>query len=221
MKQFSFLFLAFLLVACSSEDSLQQMEAIEDSSMIEIRSIETAISIADKAISQNKGESRAILSANPCDVKVITSNKSRSENADTLIYAINYGKDNGFVLISAPSSVEPIIAITDEGEFGDAENEANESFQYALQAAKDYVSQTAADSGGGGFIPNGPTTPEPLIKYFYSDTITFNINIPKKLEVAWGQSWPENIYCSNGYAGCTAVAAAQICSYFEQPTSSL
>ncbi len=220
MKHKIFLPLFVLLVACSSEDNLQQMEAIEESSsMTEIRSIETAIRIADKAISQNKGESRAILSANPCDVKVITSNKSRSENADTLIYAINYGKDNGFVLVSAPCSVEPIIAITDEGEFGDAETEANESFQYALQAAKDYVSQTAADSGGGGFIPNGPDTPEPLIKYFYSDTITYNVLIPKKLEVEWGQTWPENIYCSNGYAGCAIVAVAQICSYFELPKS--
>jgi hypothetical protein len=212
---FALLF-ALVLVGCSTQqDEVLKIDENQQSSTFKLRSISEAIDIAKKATSLLPSSSRSTINVDEKNVFVIRSTtNSRSGEADTLLYAINNEGGEGFTLVSAPQNVEPIIAITENGSYGSVETEQNENFQYALSAAKDYV------------IEKLNSTKDTII-YSYNDSIVLSeptiyesksehLNTPR-VEVAWGQGWPYNLYAPNGVAGCVPVAIGQMMTYFRRP----
>jgi hypothetical protein len=172
------------------------------------RSLSEAIEIAKKATDFLPIASRSNVTVDENNVSIVCGRSSRSTSTDTLLYAVNYSDGQGFVLVSAPESVEPIIAITESGTFDSDETKSNANFQYALESAKQYIQSTVdenADLSKTTFsmLPTGRE-----INELQSPRVT----------VQWGQLWPENLYCPNDIAGCAPVAIAQVCSYFSEPS---
>jgi hypothetical protein len=200
--------LTVVLAGCSSQTDLS-FDKQGGQSFGATRSITEAIDIAKKTVDFFPSISRVNVSVDESNVSVIRSSYSRSTSSvDTILYAINYDDNQGFVLISAPRSVEPIVAITESGSFDSDDTQSNENFQYVLKAAELYV-QTAADENNESLKTTDSMIP------FGRDISEFQT---PRLSVQWGQGWPENIFCPNDTAGCVPVAIAQICSYFSQPS---
>ncbi|MDE6266967.1 MAG: C10 family peptidase, partial [Muribaculaceae bacterium] len=119
-----------------------------------------------------------------------------------------------YLIISASKATEPILAIIDSGNYQEDEQVNVEGFDYFMDAAISYVANA---DGVNGSDDDGPID---KIMEWYSDTLVLtNPAKPWKVEVCWGQYWPENIYCPNKIAGCSPVAIAQVLSYFKPEMS--
>ncbi len=199
MKKYIFLiFAGFFLANCSNEEIVINNSSLQANSCNKI-SEEQAIAIANsfKAAFSSPSRTNSTIS----EVVPISANSSRS-NADTLIYAINYDENSGFVLVSAKKGVEPIIGYVEKGSFNAEHANENVNFQFFLEQAKEYIHNAA---------PVITDKPEPIPTY-----TTYSI-IPTRLEVAWGQYYPEGYICPNHKAGCGPVAMLQAFSYLEEP----
>lgn len=217
-KYFALIALFGASTACSSDEPTLKIDNGSDPQNPNFikRTPEQAIKLVRSLSENNKPASRSDESAlqynkvvDESSLQIIGNAKSRSgEPTDTLIYAVNYSNNDGFVLVSANANTEPILAIVDKGSFDENRSTDNESFEAYLNMAKSYVVNSA---GGGGPNPPGPITPNPehLTLMWKNDTIEHFYCQEPRIKVQWGQYWPANIYCPNKVGGCTPLAIAQ------------
>lgn len=216
-KLFSLIAISAILFGCSEQPDTPPVIDVKDSQQTtHIRSIDQAIEIANNFLAAGSVSSRS--NANLKTANIIMSEMSRSSIGDTLIYALDIEDNNGFVLVAAPLNVDPILAVIDKGSYNDPINLENKSYQMILNETKDYVARTSAAN-----IPKipDPDTTKMIITPASTLHTVYDINISQEplVEVQWNQNNPENIFCSNGIAGCTPIAIAQMLSYFELPKS--
>lgn len=210
-KLFILISLAVMMAACSQEgDSpvIPQQEA--SGAKTAIRSVDDAMAVAAQVAdlgTQGRGARQLV---DKSKVAIVTSRSSRSGAGDTLMYAIDFEDEQGFVIVSAPKCVEPILAVTEKGSYTSYETMQNQGLQFALEAAENYVANKSYE-----VVIRPPLTP-----ICYYDTVT-NINnkIAPRIKVTWNQAWPENLFCPNQIAGCVPVAIGQILTYFKTPAS--
>lgn len=199
-----------LLYGCTQEKFEGKDLKIETRSASNIRTEENVINIVNVLLPQiNPSHSR---SSNQSISKItpVCSHSGRSASTDTLFYAVDLQED-GFVLVSAPLNVTPILGYAETGTFGNSESLQNENFQYFLEYAENFVkSNTDAYSASPNSIVITPA--------FEYDTLTIHLNSEPKCKVKWNQMWPENQYCPNKIAGCGPVAFAQIMSFLKAPS---
>ncbi|MDE6267098.1 MAG: C10 family peptidase, partial [Muribaculaceae bacterium] len=119
-----------------------------------------------------------------------------------------------YLIISASKATEPILAIIDSGNYQEDEQVNVEGFDFFMENALNYV---ATADGVTGSNDEGP---DDKIMTWYNDTVVLvHPVLPYKVNVKWGQKWPENVYCPNKIAGCAPVAIAQLLSYFKPEMS--
>ena len=198
-----------MLWACSSEEPAMKIDASQESKTIScIRTSEEAIAIAENLAAATANESRSASKAvDASSLKVIGTNTSRS-NADTLIYAIDYADNAGFVLISAKKSTEPILAVIDNGSYDETDPLDNTGYQLFMESAKNYVTNAPTK------VEIEPGREDFRLVQYVDTTYTLYAN-KARVSVEWHQAWPENMFCPNKIAGCGPVAIAQILSHFK------
>ena len=203
-----------LLAGCSSDEPTVTTE-IPDISMSSKRTVEDAIAIASqyaRPVENLQGRSTA-LSVDISSVTPIVKHTSRS-NSDTLMYAVDFADNNGYVIVSANKATEPILAIIEEGNYKESLEIENPGFNQFMELAENYVSTAAV------IIPQPNPDPNPnpgfdLMMTEYTDTIARRTCTGPRIKVKWNQYWPENKYCPNKITGCSPVAIAQVFSYFK------
>ncbi len=189
-------------VACTNE-AIVPPEAAKQTNQSSIRSREEAVEIAlnlAEATAESRGSKPSVAS-----VEVIGSSNSRS-SSDTLIYAVNYADDKGFVLVSSSYATESVLGYTDNGTYDAERASQNDGFSFFLENAKSYV-LASKDSIGSTIIPNP------------SGSFTTRTELENVLTTKWGQHYPEGIYCPNKVSGCVQTAFMQIMAFLEQPGS--
>ena len=211
MKKLIYFFIgAALLAGCANGDEPTLLSREQASSHV-IRSKVEAMDIALTHM-QDRAGSRAGYSV--ADVDIVYNSSSRSQ-VDTLMYAVNFADDKGFVLVSAARSGESILAYADEGCIDVNSVDENSGFSLFMDAATTYVlDRIPIDSVVLNPNPNpGGLIPDP------SKPVTTYEKVAPRVTVKWGQFYPEGLYCTNGISGCVQTAMAQMMSYFKQPTS--
>jgi hypothetical protein len=209
------LLLGIMLSGCANEALVPEpptpQEAVSKA-QAKRRSVTEALQIANNYYHSGSSMSRAASSATVQDLTVIRDKvNSRSTGNDTLMYAVNNPDGDGFLLISAPENVTPIIGIIEEGQYEDPETAENESFQYAMALAGSYISRFDTLT-----VNNGLEVIQPVVM---ADTIHSIILSSRRINVNWDQGWPGNMFCPNGKSGCLPICMAMLCSYFEKPQS--
>lgn len=218
-KAFFLLLLPLLMWSCAQDDAplMPDAEAPAEAIASHIRSAADVLGIAAKAAEMKASTSRSgEVRVDAKSLFAIHANDSRSDSSDPLMYAVDFEDNEGFVIISAPKDVEPILFIADEGNYISNETRQNENFQFFLDNAKDYVQAKSSYGIGTG---SGTTPGEDTIKRLYEyDTLLIKMtySLPR-IKVNWNTAWPENMYCSNKNAGCGPVALGQILTYVEKP----
>lgn len=125
---------------------------------------------------------------------------------DTLMYVVNFSDDNGFALVAADKRTDPIYAIIDEGnyDFEKVEKEENEGFlsflDYAIATELEDIKNEKYNLSTRGITKKG-----------WNITTQY----PALLNTKWSQNEPYSSFCPNKLAGCTAIATAQILSYYQ------
>lgn len=142
--------------------------------------------------------------------------KTRSGDADTAFYLVNYKDEQGFMLLSADERMLPVYAMSDEGRLDLNDTTFNEGLRAFINLAKaDALSITNPidTSQFGGSITIDP------FDYKYDRTVRpmFSKNLR-----SIGQSKPFNKYCTHpdgslAYVGCLPVAVGSILAYYHRP----
>lgn len=207
-KFYDLLVVAFigLLSSCSSEEPALNLPTSNKISLT--RTPEEALTLAAQCSEiSNNGVSRSTAKTIDAEsIKIIGAKNSRS-NTDTLIYAIDFTDNQGFVLISGNKLTEPVIGIVDEGNYEESSTCGNENFDNFMDAALSYVSDA----------PNSISSTEPVdrLMIIKTDTLKTVSSTGARVKVQWNQYWPENMFAPNKVAGCGPIAIAQIFSYFK------
>lgn len=215
MKKILFLSLmGMALAACSNEDLPFEDTTLPTSKVLSnIISAEEAAEIATEAFNaftENGAKSRAAVSMKS-QVLALGRPSSRAEgvDADTLLYVVNFDNKQGYAIVSAAVNDEyPVIGFVEEGEFDALESTQNPSFNYYLNVAQDHVASTL-----GGSTISGPT-PAFTERYYLVDD-----RIAPKVQVEWGQRYPEGLFCPNKISGCVMTAMGQILTVVKAPAS--
>lgn len=215
-----------LISSCQKENTTA---FIEPDKKAVIRTVEEAKNIAinyyrgtGKKAKANSSTRTNEITSNDLDVTALTSamlsgneysfaRSTNSTTGDTLLYYVNFSKEEGGMILSRNSACEPVLAILDEGDFSfkkllDHADQNLGALSFILSAV-DYNNspqlyrpeepEMPIDDGGGG---GGGSVPVTLIDEVFP-----------KVQVEWGQSPdPYNRYTPNNWpAGCVATAVAQ------------
>lgn len=129
------------------------------------------------------------------------------EQTDTLVYVFNFDDNAGFSIIAANRCVSPVLVVTEQGNYEYGQPTGIEGFD-------NYMDSMTAELAN---MPNLPIFDFPV---GYSKTETFKDDkIGPLCTTKWNQDGVFGAYCSNGVAGCTTIANAQIMAYWEFPDS--
>ncbi len=202
MKCFNYLFafsLLFILLSCEKEQSYNEkievcnVECVSsndrDDSMFKITESK-ALEYAN--IVFNRSKTRAIL-----DITldyVVEQPISRAAMPDTLAYIFNRGKNEGFVIISADSRINPLLAFSEKGHFDNNNEVVNDVFISKLGA---YIDENADNDSVA----------------FSEDTFESCYAVLTNMSGAWKQSDPWNSvvnrYHPGSPVGCVALTTAR------------
>lgn len=208
------LLLSAFLLACSNEDFVS-IENVNDESLSlkELRTESEAVEIAINALNEFYPiKSRSSRDLSQMNVVMLKESLSRSAETNNPLYVVNFGNDSGYAIVSASKVVEPLLAITESGSITSIDKIDNPGLELFVEGAMKLEKDTTALVPGPG-IGGGE-----LIDVWRNDTV-FHINskVDPRVEVNWGQRYPEGLLCPNGICGCVATAGAQALSYFENP----
>lgn len=213
MKRLYFinLFVIISLLSCQNPE-FENLEPVINP--VENNSYKVSIDEAKHIVSDfmKAFQSTSIVSTRAADfeienVEVIRTNKVAirstgiEEGIDTLLYAVNFSNNNGYVLVGADKRTEPIFGIVDDGSFSIESVEENPNFAYFLNLALGKVVYDIK-AGTSRAVNRGIGDYDNVFGSAYS------------LMSKWGQGAPYNVYCPGPYTGCVAVAVSQILSRF-------
>lgn len=218
--------ISLLLIGCNSEDELIKFQQNDSCGINKFHiPLDEALNIADALLSNlDENGTRSERLVSKVEVKRVANTRSKTCEADTLLYLVNYEDDRGFALLSADKRLPLVYAISDEGHFEFSDtisnaglaffmNTVNSSIEYRLNNTED-VSTTRSD-----------VTIEWPVDYYEKFRGIYNVNPPllgKQMSVL-NQRSPWNKYCFyNGertYTGCAPLALATFMSLYQWPSS--
>lgn len=177
-----------------------------------MRSYEEALEIARRSIGIVDGPevTRAGKARTIRDGRCVTRQSTRNdgiEQTDTLVYVFNFNDNAGFSIIAANRCVSPVLVVTEQGNYEYGRPTGIEGFD-------NYMDSMTTE------LANMPDIPIFDFPREYSETeIIKNDKIGPLCTTKWDQDGVFGAYCSNGVAGCTTIANAQIMAYWEFPDS--
>lgn len=238
-----------MLAACSTkyEQPVEEVKSVSKNSFKvseeeAIKRLEEMLNVFDPA---TRGKKRTIKEIIP-RVKPQT-RAYAAEIPDTMYYYVNFDDNDGYAIVAADERAIPILALIDTGNYVppqayiDRTNAIVDSldliyppeedddfwcFQYEATFKTEEMIENLCD-GYISSLENSPYT-----RIFKESTITSQVG--PLLKTKWDQVFPYNIRCLSNYktsyddcfeeylldkAGCVSVAIAQICAYYQHPSS--
>lgn len=227
--KFGFAICAFAILASCSDSIEENIDSMTESTpqqpVSNIRTPEEAMKIAKKAPSMfiQSSNSRGKSTSKTIDISkgVIAFGSERNSRtvSDTLMYAVNYCDNDGFVLVSAVRSTPEILAYTIDGSFSTETNIDNPGFNWFMENTLDYLASEKNLLDEDGTITIKPFIPVWAPIYNEVRDTALIIDIPNRVKVLWGQSGIEGAECPNGLCGCAVTAVSMALTYFKYPVS--
>ncbi len=176
------------------------------------RNVDDALNIARRFTSaQSIKSSSLIKSAHSARLTLVHTAKDNTTN-NPQYYAFNRSSDRGYIIVSADTRTEEVLAYSDSGEF-DVENMPENMREWL-----NFYSAEIEALQNGNIVPNSES----------SDPAMSSVQTPTCVEpllgnIKWNQGEPYNNKCPmhNGQrtvTGCIATAMAQIMKYHKWPS---
>lgn len=214
-----FLTAAAMLSSCCTDDYTAEILTADSAPESHVsapsghtRSYGEALEIARRSIGIVDGPevTRAGKARTIRDGRCVTRQSTRNdgiEQTDTLVYIFNFNDNAGFSIIAANRCVSPVLVVTEQGNYEYGRPTGIDGFD-------NYMDSMTAE------LANMPDIPIFDFPREYSETeIIKNDKIGPLCTTKWDQDGVFGAYCSNGVAGCTTIAMAQIMAYWEYPNS--
>lgn len=179
------------------------------------RSYEEALALAQRSIAIVDGPAtrarspRTIRSTRGQCVTAPATRNGESQ-ADTLMYVFNFEDNNGFAVIAANRAVDPILAVTESGNYTYGEQTGVENFDFYMDAMVSELGSRVEPPAFDTLI---------TIPSFKTVEVNEDRHCDPLVPVNWKQDGFFGEYADNKIAGCIAVAMAQIMAYYQYPNS--
>lgn len=218
------------------------------------RSREEALKLAREIIKQNANNLRNLSSVGQkLEIDCIVKDKSNlrglfgdnSKVADTTLYVVNIGDDNGFLIISGDKRTQDLLAITDKGSLRKGDTIPDNGFAVFLSRLPMYINNTVnqfeknldslkrlakgknglrgweGDECSDHWGPYDCRDEKRRIYYEYGEWKDVKRS-PILISVNWGQYSPynDNAYVKDGQkcvSGCVSTALAMFLSKYKYP----
>ena len=222
MRKFSiFALMALVAISCQS-DFVDVPQVNLPNKELEaqkfVRSYEDALKIAENSIRFVEGDeatrSTARRKINKNDIQTIRQSGTRSSTTNedrTLAYVVNFEDNQGFAVIAADERIDPLIAVTEKGNYTYGEPTGIEPFDAYMDNAIETLAVIFPPTIP---LPDDPITPTPGI---IVDTVDIYNRIDPLLNTNWGQNGIFGAKYSNGTVCCAAVALGQLVAYHQNP----
>lgn len=180
------------------------------------RSYDEALKIAEDALSLLEGEDtrstkKRVIKRTEGQTVMRPVTRGSETTEEPIMYVFNNENDEGFTVVAANRSQQPLIAVTEQGNYTYGEPTGVEPFDLYIDgiATQLMVIPTPIP------LPDLPLIPTPGC---ISDTVYYNHSkVDAMLSTKWGQSGIYGQLCPNGLSGCTNTAAVQIMAYHKHP----
>lgn len=226
MKKGIILFCMSIVVAsCSNENLFNEVYHVKKRSVHRItaeQAQQNALEFVNKIHTTRRSSEIITVSSIMPIVNNLTITRSEGDSIciDTLLYAINFEDNRGFILASADDRREPVIAYVEQGRFDEDD----------YTCLTDSISNDSTNNSGyNAFMRN-------VLDIYLHDAGIYHKNIDididwtgptthsyeyehmfPLLKTKWSQEDYKQ-YCNGNATGCAATAISQICSFLENPT---
>lgn len=189
------------------------------------RSYDEALKIAEDALQLVDGDDtratkRRVIKRTEGQTVMRSVTRGSEAAEEPIMYIFNNENDEGFTIIAANKDYEPLIAVTEYGNYTYGEPTGVEPFDnYMKDVVEAYslIPPIIPIDPDDPDDPDDPYIPEPGC---IVDTVQYNhVEYGPYLVTKWGQSGIYGSEASNGLAGCGPTAMAQIMAYHRRPSS--
>lgn len=182
------------------------------------RSYDEALAIAEDALKLLEGDetrstNKRVIKRSEGQTVMRPVTRGSETEEEPIMYVFNNEDNQGFTVVAADRSKDPLIAVTELGNYTYGTPTGVEPFDLMMED----VATTLSFNPPTPIVPDTPLTPTPGC---YFDTICYEtVRVDPLLSTKWGQSGIYGAYCSNGLSGCGVTAAVQIMAYHRKPTA--
>lgn len=217
---------SLVLTSCSSDMALELLDSKDGTQKNEYRiSEQEAIAEGRRLLSMmdSYGDVNTRSSGYRRDVaeveNVISRSVTRSAQNDTVAYIINYGENDGFVVIAPDRRAYPLYAISDNGHLSLGDTIQNPGLSLFFNNMERDIS--ARITVFPDTTKAEPFHPNDSIALAKKIIVRVKPMLPRKV-ADWNQHYPFNRYCfteggSQALVGCVALSTAQLMSFFKYP----
>lgn len=181
------------------------------------RSYEEALAIAEDALTLLEGDetrsaTKRVIKRNEGQTVMRPVTRGSETSEEPIMYVFNNEDNQGFTVVAADKSKDPLIAVTELGSYTYGEPTGVEAFD----AYMDNIGTTLAFNPPSITPPQDPLVPTPGS---YIDTVNIYERVDPLISTKWSQSGVFGSECDNQTSGCAATAFGQIMAYHEYPLS--
>ena len=207
------------VVSCQNnviEEPYVATENVRKEVVKSVRSYDEALEIAEKAINMFENNTRATRSRtikrDEGQTVMRPATRGNATEEEPIMYIFNNENNDGFTIVAASKNQQPLIAVTEKGNYTYGEPTGVEPFDLYIEN----IATQLMSSFEPKPLPDRPITPYPYTK---SDTVNYTYSkVDAMLTTKWGQSGIYGNLCPNGLSGCTNTAAVQIMAYHQSPS---
>lgn len=181
------------------------------------RSYEEALAIAEDAITLLEGDdtrstTKRVIKRKEGQTVMRPVTRGSEMSEEPIMYVFNNEDNQGFTVVAADRSQQPLIAVTELGNYTHGVPTGVDPFDLYMQNVESRLVITPPDWTP---FPDGPLEPTLM---FVIDTVYHNYSkVDAMLTTKWGQGGIYGNLCPNGLSGCSNTAAAQIMAYHRHP----
>lgn len=203
--------------SCSLRDDIvipQSPDEVNKIFLPPTRTYDEALAIAENSIKIIEGaDTRQAVSRKICkdgsQCVTCLSTRGTTNDIDTLMYVFNFEDNAGFSLVAANRAISPLLGVAEKGNYTYGEKTGADNFDFYMEKLVDNLQGIKPPPFDT--LLTGPK--------FKNVEINEHSECPPLVSVNWNQNGVFGAYCGNRIAGCTAVAFAQIMSYYEYPNT--
>lgn len=184
---------------------------------LNVRTYDEALAIAEDALKMVDGDDtrsankRRIMRNSGQVVSLPVTRGGEDVGEQPIMYVFNNENNEGFTIVAAEKSRQPLIAVTESGNYTYGEPTDVDAFDAYI----DGVVERMVVTPGTPITPIPPIPPTPA---YITDTVRYDYtSVGPLLSTKWGQS---GIYAREiplGRAGCVPIAIAQVMAYHRYP----
>ena len=180
------------------------------------RSYDEALAIAEDALKLLEGDetrstTKRVIKRNEGQTVLRPVTRGGEENEEPIMYVFNNEDNMGFTVVAANKTVDPLIAVTEQGNYTYGNSSGVEPFDLYIEELSSQLMSLPEPIP----LPDQPIVPTPV---YLVDTLYYNYSkVDAMLTTKWGQSGIYGKLCPNGLSGCSNTAAVQIMAHHRHP----